>query len=48
MESMGSGRAHELIPLAGQSAGQVHEILPAAEILRRMVEQAERALAAWR
>lgn len=37
-------RQHELIPMAGQSAGLVHEILPVDEILRRMVNEAVRAI----
>ncbi len=43
-EAMRSGRAHELIPLAGQSAGHIHEVLPAAEIIRRFVEEGEEAV----
>jgi enoyl-[acyl-carrier protein] reductase II len=42
--AMEQGRAHELIPLTGQSAGLIHEILPAAEIVRGFVKEAERAL----
>ena len=38
------GRLHELLPIAGQSAGLVHEILPAKEIVRRLVTEAESAL----
>jgi nitronate monooxygenase/enoyl-[acyl-carrier protein] reductase II len=38
------GRVHELLPTAGQSAGGIHEVLPAAEIMRRMVSEAETAL----
>lgn len=36
------GRGHELVPFTGQSAGMIHEILPASEIVRRMVAEAER------
>jgi enoyl-[acyl-carrier protein] reductase II len=46
MISIEEGRAHELVPFTGQSAGMVHEILPAAEIVRRMVAEAEEALRA--
>jgi nitronate monooxygenase/enoyl-[acyl-carrier protein] reductase II len=42
--AMAGGRAHELVPLTGQSAGIITEILPAAEIVRRMVAEAEAAL----
>jgi enoyl-[acyl-carrier protein] reductase II len=44
MEGMRQGRDHELVPFAGQSAGLVHEILPAAEIINRMVIEATEAL----
>jgi nitronate monooxygenase/enoyl-[acyl-carrier protein] reductase II len=40
-----AGRLHEVMPTAGQSAGGIHEVLPAAEIVRRMVAEAEKALA---
>jgi enoyl-[acyl-carrier protein] reductase II len=43
-EAMRSGRAHRLIPLAGQSAGQISKVLPVAEIMRLLVDEAERAL----
>ena len=43
-EAMAQGRAHELIPLTGQSAGLIDEVLPAAEIVDRMVREAEQAL----
>lgn len=39
------GRVHELFPAAGQSAGLVHEILPAGEIVRRIATEARQALA---
>jgi enoyl-[acyl-carrier protein] reductase II len=39
-----AGRGDEYLPFAGQSAGLVHEVLPAAEIVRRVVRQAEAAL----
>jgi nitronate monooxygenase/enoyl-[acyl-carrier protein] reductase II len=38
-------RAHEYLPFAGQSAALVHDIRPAAEIVRELVEGAEAALA---
>jgi nitronate monooxygenase/enoyl-[acyl-carrier protein] reductase II len=40
------GVAHRLVPLTGQSAGLIHEVLPAAEIVRRIVAEAETALEA--
>jgi enoyl-[acyl-carrier protein] reductase II len=36
---------HELLPFTGQTAGMVHDISPAGEIVARMVAEAERALA---
>ncbi len=42
--AMGEGRAHEYLPLAGQAAGAIGEILPAAEIVRRIVTEADQAL----
>ncbi len=39
-----SGRAHELVPFTGQTAGLVDEVLPAAEIVRRLMDEAEQAL----
>jgi len=38
-----AGRGDEYLPFAGQSAGLIDEILPAGEIVRRVVEQAEAA-----
>ena len=38
------GRGHELVPFSGQTAGMIHEIVPAGEIVRRMVAEAEEAL----
>ena len=35
---------HELLPFTGQTAGLVHDILPAGEIIERMVSEAELAL----
>jgi nitronate monooxygenase/enoyl-[acyl-carrier protein] reductase II len=35
---------HELLPFSGQTAGMVHDILPAGEIVERMVSEAELAL----
>ena len=37
------GRLHELVPVAGQSAGLIRDILPAGEIVRRMVAEAQQA-----
>jgi nitronate monooxygenase/enoyl-[acyl-carrier protein] reductase II len=41
-----AGKVHEVMPTAGQSAGGIDEVLPAAEIVHRMVSEAEMALAA--
>jgi NAD(P)H-dependent flavin oxidoreductase YrpB (nitropropane dioxygenase family) len=40
-----AGEGHQYVPFAGQSVGLVHEILPAAEIVRSVVADAERILA---
>lgn len=40
-----AGRQHECLLTAGQTAGGVREILPVAEIMRRLVAEAEVALA---
>ena len=47
-ESILTGRGDEYLPFAGQSAGLINEVLPAREIVRRVVEQAEAALEATR
>jgi enoyl-[acyl-carrier protein] reductase II len=38
------GKLHELMPVAGQSAGLIRDILPAGDIVRRMVTEAQHAL----
>jgi nitronate monooxygenase/enoyl-[acyl-carrier protein] reductase II len=42
------GKMHEVMPSAGQSSGGIREVLPAAEIVRRIVEEAQAALAGAR
>src|SRR4029077_1160883 len=39
-----SGRPHETLLTAGQTAGGIKEILPVAEIMRRLVTETEAAL----
>jgi nitronate monooxygenase/enoyl-[acyl-carrier protein] reductase II len=39
-----AGRLHDYVPFTGQSAGIIGDILPAAEIVRRLVAEAEAAL----
>ncbi|MFI9822280.1 NAD(P)H-dependent flavin oxidoreductase [Streptomyces sp. NPDC052013] len=46
MTSMRDGTAHELIPLTGQSAGLVRDITPAAELVHRLISEAEATLRA--
>jgi enoyl-[acyl-carrier protein] reductase II len=41
-----AGRGEDLLPFTGQSAALVHDIVPAGEIVRRVVAEAEAALAA--
>lgn len=43
-EAVQSGHIHEYLATAGQSAGGIREVLPAAEIVRRLVAEAEAAL----
>jgi enoyl-[acyl-carrier protein] reductase II len=38
------GKMEELIPWAGQTVGLVHDILPAAEIIKRIIKEAEETL----
>lgn len=42
------GRGHEFIPLCGQSAGLIDQVLPAAEILQRVITEAEAVSATYR
>jgi enoyl-[acyl-carrier protein] reductase II len=45
LEAIGDGRVHEVLPTAGQTAGGIREVLPASEIVHRMISEAETALA---
>ncbi len=42
--SISGGRFGDLFPFTGQSAGLIHDIVPAAEIVRRLVADAQAAL----
>jgi nitronate monooxygenase/enoyl-[acyl-carrier protein] reductase II len=42
--ALAQGKFGELLPFTGQTVGSIHEILPAAEIVRRIVAEAEAAL----
>jgi NAD(P)H-dependent flavin oxidoreductase YrpB (nitropropane dioxygenase family) len=44
LEAVKAGGGHDLLPFAGQSAQLVHEVLPAGELVRRLVEETEAAL----
>jgi enoyl-[acyl-carrier protein] reductase II len=44
-EALLDGRGHEYLPFAGQSVGLIDDVLPAAEIVRRVVAEAEAVLA---
>jgi nitronate monooxygenase/enoyl-[acyl-carrier protein] reductase II len=46
MSALRERRVHELVPFTGQTAGMIHAVLPAAEIVRGMVSEAEEALRA--
>jgi enoyl-[acyl-carrier protein] reductase II len=41
--AISAGKFGELLPFTGQTAGLIHEVLPAAEIVRRLVAEAEAA-----
>jgi nitronate monooxygenase/enoyl-[acyl-carrier protein] reductase II len=43
-EAAAQGRLHELLPFTGQSAALVHDIAPAAEVIARIVAEADAAL----
>lgn len=44
MASARQGRLLDLVPFTGQTAGAIREVLPAAEIVRRLVAEAEETL----
>lgn len=44
MAAMRDGRGHEFLPLAGQSAGAIDEIVPAGDIVGRIVTEARQTL----
>ncbi len=44
MGALREGRSHELLPFTGQTAGLVHDVLPAGEIVRRIIAEAEQVL----
>jgi enoyl-[acyl-carrier protein] reductase II len=44
-EALLEGRGHEYLPFTGQSVGLIDEVLPTAEIVRRVMAEAEAALA---
>jgi nitronate monooxygenase/enoyl-[acyl-carrier protein] reductase II len=44
MAALQGGRFHELVPFAGQTVGAIRDILPAGEIVRQIMTEAEEAL----
>jgi enoyl-[acyl-carrier protein] reductase II len=44
--AIGAGRMHELVAFAGQTAGAISDVVPAGELVRRIVAEAEEALRA--
>jgi enoyl-[acyl-carrier protein] reductase II len=46
VEALRGGRAHELVPFAGQTAGLIDRVLTAREIVEGMVRDAKARLAA--
>ena len=43
-----AGGGHDRLPFSGQSAGLIHDIAPAAEIVARLVAETEAAVGRWR
>jgi nitronate monooxygenase/enoyl-[acyl-carrier protein] reductase II len=44
MGALQQGRFHEWVPFAGQTAGAIRDILPAADIVRQMAAEAQEAI----
>jgi enoyl-[acyl-carrier protein] reductase II len=44
VQAIRAGRGHEFLPFTGQSAGLIHDIVPAAELLDRLVSETIDAL----
>jgi NAD(P)H-dependent flavin oxidoreductase YrpB (nitropropane dioxygenase family) len=44
VQAIRTGRGHELLAFTGQSAGLVHDIVPAAELLKRLITETADAL----
>jgi nitronate monooxygenase/enoyl-[acyl-carrier protein] reductase II len=44
LEEVRANRGHDLLPFTGQSAGLVHDVAPAAEIVERLVAETQAAL----
>ena len=44
VQAIRGGRGHQFLPFTGQSAGLVHDIVPAAELLDRLVTDTVEAL----
>lgn len=44
MDAIQQGRVHELMPFAGQTAGAIRDVRPAADIIREIVVEAEELL----
>ena len=45
---MRAGGGHDLLPFTGQSAQLVHDVVPARDLVARLVAEAEQALAGVR
>ena len=44
VEAIRAGGGHDLLPFTGQSTGLIHDIVPASELVARLVTEAETAL----
>jgi hypothetical protein len=39
-----AGRFHEYVPFAGETVGLIHDLPPVADIIRRLISEADEAL----
>jgi hypothetical protein len=45
VQAIREGRGHEFVPFTGQSAALVHDVVPATELMTRLIDEMHRALA---
>jgi hypothetical protein len=44
VQAIRAGRGHEFLPFTGQSAGLIHDIVPAPQLLERLITETIDAL----